>query len=293
MLEEMLHLSKFLGEDELLWGEPLKKHSGMRCGGKAALFVRPRTAEKLILCLRALKGKPCFVLGGGQNTLFTGDFEGGVVCTLGLKGIRRRGEVLSVSAGETLAAAAATARRAGLSGLEAVGTVPGSFGGGICMNAGCFGSQISDVLTSVTVFDGKRLRVLTREDCGFFYRHSLFSGGECVIISGEVCLKPAPEAEIAARQLSLTRLRRQTQPRESGSLGSIFKNPPGDFAGRLIEACGFRGKRFRGVQVSERHANFLINRSGTAEDVLTLIGHIRQAVLEKFGIELETEIVIV
>lgn len=293
MLDVILHLSKYLDGAELRPDEPLKKHSGMRCGGKAALFLRPKSVEKLLLCLEALQGRPRFVLGGGQNTLFAGDFEGGVVCTLGLKGIRRCGDRLTVNAGETLAEAAAAAQREGLGGLEAVGTVPGTFGGGICMNAGCFGSQISDLLTSVTVFDGKRIRTLAREDCAFFYRHSLFSEGECVIISGELSLRPAPPAEIADRRLALFRLRRQIQPREGGSLGSVFKNPPGDFAGRLIEACGFRGKRFRGVQVSEKHANFLINRSGTADDVLALMARIRRAVSEKFGVDLEPEIVVV
>ncbi len=189
---------------------------------------------------------------------------------------------------------AAEAARAGRAGLEFAAGVPGTVGGSVFGNAGAFGGEVKDRLSGVEAIDPQgRHQSLTAEDCAFAYRQSAFKttrGGWVIVAATFRTDADSPQA-VRARLLEVQKHRRATQPIEQRSLGSTFKNPPGDSAGRLIDTSGLKGMRIGDAQISPKHANFIVNLGGaTADDVLALMAEMRNRVFERFGIELEPEI---
>ena len=202
---------------------------------------------------------------------------------------------ISAAAGVSLARLADFACKQGLAGLEFAHGIPGTLGGAVCMNAGAYGGEMSQVLESVTALfpDGIRTIPLAELDLG--YRHSLFTDHpEAVVLGAVVRLRPGDPEAIRAQMRQLMDRRKASQPLEWPSAGSTFKRPTGYFAGTLIEQCGLKGLTVGGAQVSEKHAGFLINTGGaTCTDVLELIRQVQQRVWEETGVRLEPEVRII
>ena len=199
-----------------------------------------------------------------------------------------------VGAGVSTGKLLSEATRRGLGGVEFLGGVPGTVGGGLIMNAGTYLGEFKDVTTHVRAVDGYGAVVERRAaDCGFVYRGSSIPPEE-MVVEGELVLWPRPSEAIEADVRALRERRRSREPHNVPNAGSIFKNPPGDYAGRLIEACGLKGRRIGGAEVSPVHANWIVNADGArAADVLGLIEVVRGMVEERFGVRLELEVRVV
>jgi len=276
--------------------EPLPPHSWYGIGGRARYFVEVADDAPLPELVGRLNRDqvPYLVIGAATNTLFAGDELPGLTINLTTTGISIDRELVSVSAGTLMPKLAAEMARAGRAGLEFAAGVPGTVGGSVFGNAGAFGGEVKDRLLRAEVVEPRGTRqVMTAAECAFAYRDSVFkrSRDRWVITSATFATTSEPPAAVRARLLEVQKHRRATQPIEQRSLGSTFKNPPGDSAGRLIDACGLKGRRIGGAQVSPKHANFIVNLGGaSADDVLALMAEMRDRVQERFGIELEPEI---
>jgi len=276
--------------------EPLPPHSWYGIGGRARYFLEVADDAALPELVGRLNREqfPYLVIGAATNTLFAGDELPGLTIKLSTSGIAVDRDAVSVSAGTLMPKLAAEMARAGRAGLEFAAGVPGTVGGSVFGNAGAFGGEVKDRLLRAEVVDPEGTRqVMTAAECAFAYRDSAFkrSRDRWVISSATFATTGEPPAAVRARLLEVQKHRRATQPVEQRSLGSTFKNPPGDSAGRLIDACGLKGLRIGGAQVSPKHANFIVNLGGaSANDVLALMAEMRDRVQERFGIELEPEI---
>jgi len=280
-------------------GTPLHSQTSLRVGGVAAWSVTPNSSEQLREALRiaSSEGLPWFCLGSGANVLFDDSgFPGLVIHTSRLQGSHRRGETLSVAAGESLSRIARRACEDGLSGLEWACGIPGTVGGAVSMNAGAHGGQMADILVSAdsASIDGVFQRSVT--ELGLGYRTSAYREGELEeIVTGVVLQLVRSTRDRTRREADrLLGIRRTTQPK-GASAGCIFRNPPQPpTAGELLDRAGCKGLRVGRAVVSERHANFILNEGHeNASDILTLIDQMRERVRKAFSVELETEIVIV
>jgi len=275
----------------------LAKLTTIGTGGPARAFVRPGTVPELVSALRHARGEGLHVLviGLGSNVLAADEGVDALV-------VRLEGELASVSAGDGMleAGGGATnavclhrAREAGLGGFEFACAIPGTAGGGVFMNAGAYGSDWSEILVRALVVsaDGEDWR--TPAQLGLEYRHSALAPGE-VVARVEYRLAPRPSAEIKATVADLVARRKDTQPTNKRTFGSVFRNPPGEQgAGRILELCGLKGHRIGGAVVSPKHANFIENAGGaTTADCLALMSEARRRAREGFGIELEREVVL-
>lgn len=276
--------------------ESLEAHSWYRIGGLARYFLEVSDDSLLPEMLERLRrdGTPLFVIGAASNTLFASSELPGL--TLKLVTDRRvsQDNLVIVSAGMLMPRLAAETAKEGRAGLEFGAGVPGTVGGSVFGNAGAFGREVKDCLTSVTILTptGER-QVLSNSDCHFGYRNSTFKSEQpgCVIVQASFVTSPDGPERIRERIKQVQKHRRDTQPIEKRSLGSTFKNPPGDSAGRLIEASGLKGHRVGGAEISRKHANFIVNLGGaSADDVLALMAEMRERVRERFGIDLEPEV---
>ncbi len=269
--------------------------SAFKVGGEARLSVHPDSCEKLIKVLRALdnEGIRAEVIGNASNILFAFDFfDGALVFTDRISALYTEGEQVRAACGASLTRIARLASESSLSGLEFAYGIPGLVGGSVYMNAGAYGSQISDVLEYSEAYDrvsGERVRIY---DHGFGYRQSVYMTRPSLVCLGACFrLKRGSEEDIRARMEANMASRREKQPLEFPSAGSYFKRPEGHFAGKLIEDCGLKGMRVGGAEVSQKHAGFIINRgAATYEDVLALEEKIKEIVMSRFGVELEREV---
>ena len=278
----------------ILENEPMARHCSFRIGGPCDAMLLPSSAEETAEICRLLDaaGERPFLMGNGTNLLVTDGPFHRVVIRMGDRFARAevRDTVLTAQAGITMAQLAVTAARAGLTGLEFAHGIPGSFGGGISMDAGAYGGEMKDVVTGVVYLDEELILRETGE-AGFSYRHSRFSDRGCVILSGTVKLSPDSESAVRERMRTLMERRRASQPLELPSAGSTFKRPVGGYAAALIDQAGLKGCAVGGAQVSEKHAGFVVNRGGASfDDVLRLIEHIQEEVFRQTGIQLEPEI---
>jgi UDP-N-acetylmuramate dehydrogenase len=280
--------------------EPLAPHTYYGIGGLADYFLPVRDESSLPELLRRLRadGTPFVVLGWVTNTLVRDGGVEGLVLQMLTNRLQIEGPRVTVSAGYLMPKLAVDTAKAGLTRLEFGAGIPGSVGGSVVGNAGAFGSEVQDVLTGTRLLTPEGTeRTFSNRECGFAYRESRFKGKEhagWVVLDATFELAPGDPKAGRARIQEIQRERRRTQPTERRSLGSVYKNPPGDAAGRLIEACGLKGLRVGGAQISEQHANFIIDVGGArASDVLALMDAMRARVHERFGITLEPEIRVV
>jgi len=276
--------------------EPLAKHTTLRVGGPADVYVEPAAEADLVTVVRLCgeRGVPCFIIGRGSNLLVRdGGFRGVIICLShqNFSRIEVVGERLRCGAGARLKNVAVEAKRSGLSGVEFLEGIPGSVGGALRMNAGANGGETKDVLIEAVGIDrdGKR-HVFSNAEMKFVYRAS---GVDPSIIFTSARFRgtiAAPDA-IRARMMEVQNHRETAQPIREKTGGSTFKNPPGHSAWKLVDAAGCRGLRLGGAQVSEMHCNFLINTGdATANDIETLGETVRQRVRDNCGIELQWEI---
>jgi UDP-N-acetylmuramate dehydrogenase len=283
-------------------GERLAPHTTFRVGGPADLFVEARTIIELVEFVRLarLHRAPFFILGNGSNILvLDGGIRGLVIdnhcddVTLDVTNSEKA--IANVESGASLPGVANRLARQGWSGLEWAIGVPGTIGGAVVGNAGAHGGAIADNLIAAEILDANDATLrLPKTDCAFEYRASRFKHSKSeVVLRAEFEMTRDDPAACIARMNAYTDHRRRTQP-TNPSVGSMFKNPPGDYAGRLIEQAGLKGTCVGNVEVSRVHANFFVNLGGaTAHEVLQLAEIARRAVREKFGIELELEIEVV
>ena len=286
---------------DILKDEPMRRHTTFAIGGPADLFIQPKTRRELVGALSVLRerGIPFLLLGNGSNMLVAdAGIRGAVVCTTELDEVRigEDGYTLTAEAGALLGRVARRAQRAGLTGAEFAGGIPGSVGGAVFMNAGAYDGQMAGIVEKTEYLDGEgEMHTLVGEKHCFGYRTSAFrTHPEWTVVRTTMRLQPGDPAAILDKMNDLAQRRRDKQPLNFPSAGSTFKRPEGYFAGRLIEDAGLKGMTVGGAQVSEKHAGFLINRGGaTCDDMLRLIELVQQRVREQFGVELECEVRIV
>lgn len=277
--------------------EPMKKHTTFAIGGPADVFISPKdTGEltKILACLRK-KEVPFFVLGNGSNMLVSDKgIRGAVVYTGEMDKVQEIGEnLIAAEAGALLSRIARRAQRAGLSGAEFAGGIPGSLGGAVFMNAGAYDGQMKLIVKKTEYIDENgTLCEMEGDSHEFEYRTSVFKKHpDWTIVRSELKLEAKDPAEILDKMNDFSQRRREKQPLNYPSAGSTFKRPTGYFAGQLIEEANLKGASVGAAQVSEKHAGFLINRGGaTAEDMLKLIELVQKTVFEKFGVTLECEV---
>lgn len=298
----MTDLFALLG-DRLLCQEPLARYTAARLGGPAEwLYVARGPVEELAQVVIAAwrAGLPVRVLGGGSNVLVSERGVRGLVVINHTDSVEfgewHGGRHVAASSGVGLAALAKRCQRRGLAGLEWAVNVPGTVGGAVVNNAGAHGSDMAASLREAVVLEPSGPRLLSLTDLNYAYRHSSLKARadrRFVVLLAQLALTPDDPAAIQARMDDFTARRKQTQP-PGASLGSIFKNPPGDYAGRLIEAAGLKGFQMGGAQVSALHANFFINTgTATPSDYYALVQHVRDVVASKTGVLLELEIELV
>ena len=281
---------------ELRRDESMSKHTTFRIGGPAALMGLPKSAGEARMAVKAareLAVEP-FFLGNGSNLLVADEGYPGFIMKLtgDFDEIREVGQGLEAGSAAPLSRLSGRALELGLTGLEFAGGIPGSVGGAVMMNAGAYGGETAQVLESVAFLDEEgEVRTLPASECGFGYRHSVFSNRKCLILKARFQLKQGDGDAIKARMDELTAQRKAKQPLEYPSAGSMFKRPPGHFAAALIDQCGLKGLAVGGAQVSEKHAGFVVNRGGaTCADVLELVRQVKARVLSQTGVELEMEV---
>jgi UDP-N-acetylmuramate dehydrogenase len=237
---------------------------------------------------------PVTLLGNGSNVIVKdGGIRGITLSLKKLNTITCTGAELVAQTGATIIEASRRARDAGLTGLEFACGIPGTVGGAFYMNAGAYGGQIADVLESVLVLTEQgEFKTLSKEEFDFDYRKSVFSAKRYIALEGTFRLQKGDKAQIQAKMDELTIARETKQPLEYPSCGSVFKRPPGMFAGKLIQDSGLQGTRIGGAEVSKKHAGFIVNvDNATATEYMSLVRHVQQTVKDKFGVELETEVI--
>ena len=278
--------------------EPMRKHTSWRVGGSAARAYFPSSLQDLAAFLRSIpSAEPVFVVGLGSNLLVRdGGVRGVVLGTGRLRGIELHAPTtIRVQSGVSTGKVLSMALKHDLGGVEFLGGVPGSIGGGLIMNAGTYMGELKDVTTwvdSVRLSDGEMIR-RSNTECGFRYRHSDLPASE-VVVAAELELRPRPRADIEVDVKALRKRRSEREPKKVASNGSTFKNPPNDFAGRLIEAAGCKGWRQGDAVCSPVHANWLVNTgSATASELLGLIARVHAQVLQFHGVALDLEVKII
>lgn len=282
--------------------EPMSRHTTARIGGPADLLIEVRSVDELVAaCTRAEEvGLPYLVLGGGANILVSDDGVTGLVIVNRARSIkfnsRPNGVRVEVDAGVGLISLARDCIERGYAGLEWAISVPGTVGGAIVGNAGAHGADISSNLNMAKVLRRTgQTDWLTARQLAFDYRYSALkayaSADRPVVLSATFDLKLDYRANLERRADEFSAKRKATQP-PGATIGSMFKNPPGDYAGRLIEACGLKGKQIGGAQISPKHANFFVNLHGEAKaaDVKALIDLAHVSVLKRFGVDLSLEV---
>ena len=276
----------------------MRQYTTLRLGGKADWLAFPRNAEEIaaLYAEAGQAGLPVTVIGHGSNLLVLDGGIRGLVIRVekNMRSIRREGNRLIAQAGAMLGTAAAAAAEAGLTGLEFASGIPGTVGGGMTMNAGAYGGEMSDVTVRVDGMtpDGKPIS-LNRDEMRFGYRTSAVKERNLIVTEVTMELQPGDSAGIRAKMSELNARRAEKQPLDVPSAGSTFKRPEGFFAAALIDQCGLKGYSIGGAQVSRKHAGFLVNNGSSSRDYLALVRHVQQVVQEQTGIQLEPEIRIV
>ncbi|NLI90777.1 MAG: UDP-N-acetylmuramate dehydrogenase [Peptococcaceae bacterium] len=278
---------------------PLKKLNTWKTGGQAEMVFWPENLNELAEMFSWCKTyrKPLLFLGHGSNVLLPDQgFQGMVIVNTQLDKIRWEKESVRTEAGYSLMRLAREAAERGLNGLEFACGIPGTVGAAIAINAGAYGEEIGNWVQDVKVLTPEgEIRMFNRNDISFGYRKSSLQDKKYIVLESSFLLKPGGEGGLMKEKIKdLMEKRKRTQPLEYPNAGSVFRNPPGDSAGRLIEQAGWKGKCVGDAQVSEKHANFIVNKGNArSEDILKLIQDIQADILIKFGVKLETEIKVI
>jgi UDP-N-acetylmuramate dehydrogenase len=291
--------------------ENLSRYCTFRVGGEADLVILPKNRAELVTSIAYCKsGKINYILiGNGSNILFSDEGYRGAVIKLGknFSDVSCEGEYIYASAGALLSQVARTALDNSLTGMEFAAGIPGTIGGAVCMNAGAYGGEMKDIVTTVDILDANEIKSDANDisqnaikkysvsEMDFSYRHSIVSENPDMIVLGtQLKLCKGDKIEIEKKMKELATSRSTKQPLEYPSAGSTFKRPEGYFAGKLIEDSGLRGYRVGGACVSEKHCGFVVNdNNATAADIKQVISDVQEKVYEKFKVKLETEVKII
>ena len=289
-------LRKFVPEENICLQESMASHTTFRIGGLADCFVQLENTEQLIKVQKYLSqvGVPFFILGNGSNLLVSDAGFRGVILQIGPKmsKVTVEGNVIVAQAGASMAQIARTAMEHELAGMEFASGIPGTIGGGVVMNAGAYGGELSQIVTQVNVVNSEgEIMELDNETMEFGYRTSTIRNNPFTVTEVILRLEKGDRQQIRERMEELAARRREKQPLEYPSAGSTFKRPAGYYAGQLIMEAGLRGFQCGGAKVSDKHCGFVINTgNATAEDVRTLIREIQTRVKDQFNVNLETEV---
>ena len=278
--------------------EPLKNYTYTHTGGNADFYITVYTHEDakntLIFCKE--NDIPVTILGNGSNLIIRdGGIRGVVLNTLELKEITREGNTVYAGSGARIIDVSRFARDHSLSGLEFACGIPGSVGGAVYMNAGAYGGEIKDVLVEIiAVTPEGEIITVGKDDLHLGYRKSVVQENDYLVLQAIFELEESNQENIQSVMDELTHLRESKQPLELPSCGSVFQRPPGHFAGKLIQDSNLQGHRIGGVEVSKKHAGFMVNvDNGTGSDYEALIAHVQDVVSDKFGVKLEREVRII
>lgn len=289
-------LRKFVPEENICLQESMASHTTFRIGGLADCFVQLENTEQLIKVRKYLSqvGVPFFVLGNGSNLLVSDEGFRGVILQIGPKmnRVTVEGSVIVAQAGASMAQIARTAMEHELTGMEFASGIPGTIGGGVVMNAGAYGGELSRLVTQVNVVNSEgEIMELDNETMEFGYRTSTIRNNSFTVTEVILRLEKGDRQQIRERMEELAARRREKQPLEYPSAGSTFKRPAGHYAGQLIMEAGLRGFQCGGAKVSDKHCGFVINTgNATAEDVRKLIREVQARVKDQFNVDLETEV---
>jgi len=291
-------LINITSEQNVMVNEPLKNHTYTRLGGRADLLVTPETYEQVreIVKLANEEGVPFTLLGNGSNLIVKDGGIRGIVMNLNkLNEIKTDGTKVIAQSGARIIDTSREALKQHLTGLEFACGIPGSVGGALYMNAGAYGGEVKDCLESAIVIDRNGdLLSLNADELDLEYRRSNIPDKGYIVLEGTFALEEGNYEEIKAIMDDLTFKRESKQPLEYPSCGSVFKRPPGYFAGKLIQDSGLQGKQIGGAQVSLKHAGFIVNKdNATADEYIRLIRHVQSTVKDKFGVTLEREVRII
>lgn len=276
--------------------EPMSRRTTFRVGGAAQIFAEPTDAEQVCALIKLCREEnvPYSIIGNGSNLLVSDLGIDGVVIHIGssMDAVSVDGTVIIAGCGILLSRLSRIAEQNSLSGLEFASGIPGTLGGGICMNAGAYGGELKDVVRSVTYADENGvIKTVHADELDFSYRHSMFSERQCAVLECTMELKHGTREEISASMRDYSARRAEKQPLDMPSAGSTFKRPEGHFAGQLIQDAGLKGFSVGGAQVSEKHAGFVVNKgSATSADIEELIKTVQQKVFENSGVMLEPEV---
>ncbi len=289
-------LINILQPQQLLTQVSMKEHTSMRVGGEAAMLVLPYSAAEIEQVLHVLLRAhvPHTIMGNGTNLIVSDNGYSGVILKLAdnFAAIRVCGNQITAQSGASLAAVSNAAWRAGLTGFEFASGIPGTIGGAVAMNAGAYDGEMKDVVLKTTAMDENgEIIHLSREEHEFSYRKSFIQKQKLIVLETTIQLEAGEADKIKEKMQSLNARRREKQPLNLPSAGSVFKRPPDNFAGRLIEQAGLRGFRIGGAQVSDKHCGFIVNiGDATAADVIALIKWVKDKVYESSGVMLEEEV---
>ncbi|TDL79963.1 UDP-N-acetylmuramate dehydrogenase [Peribacillus frigoritolerans] len=285
---------------KVVQNEPLAKHTTIKIGGPAEIFVEPNSIEDLKKTMDIVteSGVPWRAIGRGSNLLVGDSGIKGVVIKLGkgLDHLEVDGDIITAGGGYSLIKLTTVISKQGLSGLQFAGGIPGSVGGAVYMNAGAHGSDMSKILVKAHIlFEDGTMEWLTAEELEFSYRTSLLQKkrpGIC--LEAVLKLEKGNREEIVAELQKNKDYRRETQPWDHPNCGSVFRNPLPHYAGQLIQESGLKGYQIGGAKISELHGNFIVNTgNATAKDVLDLIDFVKKTIFEKHAVKMETEVEIV
>lgn len=288
-----------LGESNVRVGEPMKAHTSFKLGGPADIFLIPQDEKQLsrVIKICNLNSTPFIVIGNGTNLIVRDKGIRGVVIKVQDKFCDYcvHGEILTAGAGLLLSRVADIALESGLTGFEFASGIPGTLGGAVAMNAGAYIGEMKDVVVKTEFLDSAGERhTVEGEGHQFGYRTSFIQKVGGIVTRSWLQLRKGSKSEIKVLMDDLNKRRKEKQPLQMPSAGSVFKRPAGYFAGKLIEDSGLKGCRLGGAEVSTMHCGFIVNAdNATAEDVVKLIAHVQEVVKDKFGIELEREVRII
>ena len=296
MLENLIkYIKQFLQDEQILLNEPMIKHTTFRIGGKADIMLLPKSIDEILKCVDYCEKNNInyYVIGNGSNLLVSDKGFRGVIIKIlkNFNNVELNGTLIKAQAGATLSSISKFALENSLQGFEFASSIPGSIGGGICMNAGAYGGELKDVVKNVTVMKDGKILQLDNDECEFEYRNSRILKEKLIVLEVSIELQSGNKDLIIEKMKDIRNNRNEKQPVEYASAGSTFKRPLNNFAGKLIMEAGLKGRNVGGAYVSEKHCGFIINKgNATCQDVLQLIDIVYSEVYNKFNIKLEKEI---
>lgn len=293
-------IEKYVENLNVKYNEPMKNHTTLKVGGIADVLILPKTQQEVINTLKFAKENNILVtvIGNGSKLLVKDSGIRGIVIKFssGYSSAVCDKEYVTVTAGYTLPRLAIFAKNNSLSGLEFAAGIPGNVGGAVYMNAGAYGSEMSNVIEEVTYIDENlEVKTISNKECEFGYRTSFFkkSDKKYIILSAKLKLQTGNKEEIESLMKKNNDARKEKQPLEYPNAGSTFKRPEGYFVGKMIDDLGLKGYSIGGAQISTKHSGFIVNKeNATAKDILSLIEHIKEKVLEAYNVKLEEEIIV-